>query len=31
MWNDEFFDSTIAMNIHIIHDDYTSWDRKETA
>ncbi len=31
MWNDEFFNSTIVMNIYIIHDDYTSWSWKETA
>jgi len=28
---DEFFDSTIAMNTRVIHDDYTLRSRKETA
>ncbi len=31
MWNDEFFYSIIAMNVYVIHDDYTSQDQKETA
>ena len=31
MWDDEFFNSMIAMNTCIIHDDYTLRSRKETA
>ena len=31
VWGDELFDSTIAMNTRIIHDDHTPWSRKETA
>ncbi len=31
MWDNEFLDMSITMYADIIHDDHTSWSRKETA